>query len=108
MRPTTWNDANGVQFVIDTPLPSVVRHELREQAQRFLDRYRRHGGSGQLVVHVKRVGPQVGCHVHLFADRENQHGFETDWDVRRALDSTLAGIETRLQQQHERRSDASA
>ena len=108
MRPITWNDAHGVQFVIDVPLPRTVRHDLRVQAERFLDRYRQHSGVGQLIVHVKRDGPQIACHAHLFAGTESYHGFETGWDVRRVIDGTFDAIDAQERRVRERHAWARA
>lgn len=103
MQPTAYNDANGAQFIIDVPLPSAIKHTLQDRANRFLERHRRHGGNGQLVVHVKKDGRQIACHVHLFSGKENYYGSDTEWDVRQAADEAFDAIglqQERIHAQH--------
>jgi ribosome-associated translation inhibitor RaiA len=101
MRPTVRNDVNNIQFIIDTPLPSAVHHDLREQAERFLERYRRHGDDGQVRVHIKRDGPQIGCHVRLSSHKRHYHGWDSEWDVRKAVGEAFHAVSEQCARAHE-------
>jgi hypothetical protein len=93
MRPTTWLNDPNVQFTLDIDLPSLVVQQLRACAQEFLAHSSHHASNGRLLAHLKRTGPQVGCHIHLFTEHGHYYAFETGWDVRSVFRGALQSAE---------------
>ena len=92
-----------VQMVSDVRLPSLVRRQLQEQAQRFSERHASRFGFAQMYMHLKYDGSQIVCNLRYLTDRGRFMATSIGWDVREALQDALEGVDVQLVKQRERR-----
>lgn len=90
-------------MTMEVALPSMVRQAIWEQGAKMLQRHSHRFGSMLLHLHFKPTGSQIECDASLFTDGGRYHAHNEDWDVRRAVDSSLDALDLQVTKHFDRR-----
>lgn len=96
-------ESTNIQFSAEVYLPSMIKRQLVQDAQRLLEKHMAWFGWSQLDLHLKYDGPQMECTMLMTTDNGRYHASVVGWDVRQIVHDAITRIEMQLHKRMERR-----